>query len=314
MRNTVKSLGVPQLEQLQVEVVGLAVALKNVEPIFGLRRRVSEFYVVSFLEQIPQRRDVLSILDCLPVYLFEEGVLLEILEGYSLVGILFEQTQQHVSELETHAPDLAVDLLIDEFFLHHLLVVVQTELSLAFIFDQYLLEFQLEHQDSHRPQVGALIESAVHDFWRHVLYRSKKRSDAFLQISLQQYFGEAVVCELDVPVIIDQYVFGFELPVNDAGLMQKLNSDDDLGEHVSDGTFGEDEVLLSGVEIEVALGQVLHHDVNVFLILEDLGDVGEEGVLADCRNQLRLQQVELVDLRLGDDLHRETHIRRFLLC
>ena len=115
-------------------------------------------------------------------------------------------------------------------------------------------------------------------------------------------------------VIIDQYIFRLELPVNDACLMQKLNSDDDLGEHVSDGTFGKDEVLLSGVEIEIALGQVLHHDVNVFLILEDLCDVREEGVLADRRNQLCLQQVELVDLGLGDDLHSETHIRRFLLC
>ena len=95
-------------------------------------------------------------------------------------------------------------------------------------------------------------------------------------------------------VIIDQYIFRLELPVNDACLMQKLNSDDDLGEHVSDSTFGKDEVLLSGVEIEIALGQVLHHDVNVFLILEDLSDVREEGVLADRRNQLCLQQVELV--------------------
>lgn len=180
MCNTIKSLGIPQLEQLQVEVVGFAVTLKNVEPIFGLRRRVSEFYVVSFFEQVTQRRHILPILDRLPIYLLEERVLLEILEGYPFVGILFEQTQQHVSKLETHAPDLAVDLLIDEFFLHHLPVVLQTELGLTFIFDQYFLEFQLEHQYSHRPQVGTLIKSAVHNFWRHILNRSKKRSDTFL--------------------------------------------------------------------------------------------------------------------------------------
>jgi hypothetical protein len=92
-----------------------------------------------------------------------------------------------------------------------------------------------------------------------------------------------------VSVIINQYVFGFELPVNDARLVQKLYSDDDLGEHVSDCTFWKDELLLSRVEIQVSLGQVLHYNIYVFLILEDLCDVGEEGVLADRRNQLCLQ-------------------------
>jgi len=92
-----------------------------------------------------------------------------------------------------------------------------------------------------------------------------------------------------VSVIIYKYIFRFELPVDDAGLVQKLKSNYNLGEHVSDCTFRKDEVLLSRVEMQIALGQVLHYDVYVFLVLENLCDVGEKGVLTDRRNQLCLQ-------------------------
>ena len=89
-------------------------------------------------------------------------------------------------------------------------------------------------------------------------------------------------------VICNQYVLRFELPVNDSLLVQKLNSDYYLWEHVSDGIFGEDEVLFSGVEVEIALRQVLHDDVDVFFVLEDLDDVGEKGVFAYGGNEFGL--------------------------
>jgi len=86
-------LRIPELKQLQIEVVGFAVTLENVEPIFGLCSRISEFDIVSLFEQIGERRKILSILDCFPVYLLKERVFLQILERNPLIGIFFEQTE-----------------------------------------------------------------------------------------------------------------------------------------------------------------------------------------------------------------------------
>lgn len=52
--------------------------------------------------------------------------------------------------------------------------------------------------------------------------------------------------------------------------MQKLNSNDYLSEHISNSVLGEDEILFSGIEIEITFRQVLHDDVNIFFVLEDL--------------------------------------------
>lgn len=89
-------------------------------------------------------------------------------------------------------------------------------------------------------------------------------------------------------VIGDEYVFRFELPVNDALFVQKLNCNNNFSQHVSYRSFWKEEVLFLGVEVEVASRQILHHDVDVFFVLEDLSDVGEKGMLADGRYQLGL--------------------------
>jgi hypothetical protein len=178
--NTIKSLRIPELEQLQIEVVGFAVALKNVKPIFRFSSGISEFNVVSFFEQIRERSSILSTLDCLPVDVLKERVFLQLLERYPFVGVFFEQAQQHVSKLEGHSSDFAVYLLIYEFLFDHLLIVMDAKLGLSFVLHKYLFEFQLKHQYSHCPKISTLIKSTIHNFWRHVLYRSKKRSDAFL--------------------------------------------------------------------------------------------------------------------------------------
>lgn len=91
-------------------------------------------------------------------------------------------------------------------------------------------------------------------------------------------------------------VFWFELAINDALLVKELDSHYDLCNHVPDDAFREEDIWFFGVEEEIAFWKVLHDDVDILLVLEDFEDVGEEGVPADARNQLGLQQVQLLYL------------------
>jgi hypothetical protein len=51
--------------------------------------------------------------------------------------------------------------------------------------------------------------------------------------------------------VSNQNVFGFELAVNDTMFVQKLHSKDDLGDHIANSMFVEDDVLLPGVKVKI---------------------------------------------------------------
>ena len=210
-------------------------------------------------------------------------------------------------------PNFAVNPFLDKIVLKHLLIFLHAVLALALALDQILLELELVDQHPHGPQICALVEGSAHDFWSHVLQGAEKGGDALFEVIFHQNFGEPVVCKFDVPLFSQQDVLGLELAIDNAMRVQKANGHNDFSQHVPDHRFGEEQFLFFGVEVEIAFGQILHDDVYILFVLEQLNDVREEGVPADGRNEFALQQVHLVDLRFGNDLHGETLAACFLL-
>ncbi len=158
-----------------------------------------------------------------------------------------------------------------------------------------------------------MVECAIDDFRGHVLQGTEKGGDAFFEVCLYQNFRQPVVSKFDMSLLGKQDIFGFELSIDNTMLVQEANRHNNLSHDVSDEGFREKDVWLFGVEVEIAFGQILHDDVDVILVLEDLEDVCQERVPADGRDQLALQQVHLVYLGLGNYLHRESPPARFLL-
>ncbi len=159
-------------------------SLKDVKAVLWFSGGVSEFNVISLFEQISKGRNVLSILDSWPINFFKKLMLLQILNRNSQVWIFLKQTQQNISELKTHSPNLTIYFLAYKLLFNHFSIVLHTKFSLVLVLDQNLFELKLEHKYSHRPQISTLIKSSIDDFRCHIFDRSKESRYSFSNISL----------------------------------------------------------------------------------------------------------------------------------
>ena len=82
-------------------------------------------------------------------------------------------------------------------------------------------------------------------------------------------------------IISNKNILRFERAVDDVLLVEVLHANDDFSEDVFDGIFCEFDLLFVNVKVEISFWKVLHYDVDVFVILEGLDDIGEEGVIFD---------------------------------
>lgn len=95
--------------------------------------------------------------------------------------------------------------------------------------------------------------------------------------------------------------------------MQESESHDYFGDYIPDDVFGEKDVLLTEVEIEISHGEVLHNDVDIGGVLEGFLDACEEEVVFHLPDHLALQHIVLAYLGLVYDLHRVALTALFLL-
>lgn len=107
---------------------------------------------------------------------------------------------------------------------------------------------------------------------------------------------EAVVGEFEVPIFSDQQVFWFQLAIDEPVAVEDAHPDYYFCQDAADGRLCEGDFLLAEVEVKIALGEVLHDDVNARLVLEGFADAHQEVLAADALHQLALQHVELSDL------------------
>lgn len=70
--------------------------------------------------------------------------------------------------------------------------------------------------------------------------------------------GPAKITELDHVVVVDEQVFGLQISVDEAVLMQKVDASDRLDE-VPEGLFFDEALALWNLHKKVLLGNKLHH-------------------------------------------------------
>lgn len=95
--------------------------------------------------------------------------------------------------------------------------------------------------------------------------------------------------------------------------MQILKSNNNLDKYISDIIFCKMNLFFSKIEIEIPKGKVLHYDIDVIIVLENLFDRRKEGMISQQSNQLTLQYIIFFYLLLINYLHRIALMCLFLL-
>mmetsp|Transcript_46607 Transcript_46607/g.117370 ORF Transcript_46607/g.117370 Transcript_46607/m.117370 type:complete len:318 (-) Transcript_46607:415-1368(-) len=125
------------------------------------------------------------------------------------------------------------------------------------------------HENANAPKVGGSSVSAGADHLRRHVFNgaAKGMRETFL---INVLFGKPKVRQLDVPIGVQEYIFRFQVPVNDAVIVKMLHSQYQLCT-VESHSFQFEGGLLAKVEKHLTAHAVLHAEVHVFF--------GREGII-----------------------------------
>lgn len=134
---------------------------------------------------------------------------------------------------------------------------------------------------------GGPVEGRVPYLRCHVVWRAAERVGRSVQEDLE--LAHAKVRDSYMAVKVEQHVVQFEIAVNDALLVQKIQSGPDLGGVKPRAHFGKSTGLLD-VKHQIASVQVLHHEEEVRLGLKGAEQVAEVRVPRRQSENLPLDQ------------------------
>jgi hypothetical protein len=123
---------------------------------------------------------------------------------------------------------------------------------------------------------------------RHVLIGPAKRSRNL--IFLQSLLGYPEIRQPHVPRRINEYIFGFEVSISDAFLVQVVQTEDDLHDVEFDAGLVELRVALEVVE-EAAPAQIVHDDVVLLVGLERKVTLDYERVVQTVYQEVSLHYI-----------------------
>ncbi len=78
---------------------------------------------------------------------------------------------------------------------------------------------------------------------------------------------------------------------------------DDLSNNSSDHGFSERYFFSFEIKIKIALGQILHNDVDICLILKGFANTDQKILMTNSLNELALEHIEFFYLGLLNDFH-----------
>lgn len=220
----------------------MTVALKSLVQIETRSIFLLEVLPQIFLVFLP----LIRVLIVLPIEVLEEGMVHDFVDVFAepLVGIVREQAMNEVLEV--------LGRLLRTLWTNVAIQNVQKELVFGLFVERVpLVEDQVgEHSES--PEVcGLVLVHSVDEFWSHEDHGSLELVTKYLAGA-----REVEVAELDFALFIDQNVFGFEVPVDDAFGMHVQQSFNDLGENEFDVGNGEQALGVEDVE-QTAIATVL---------------------------------------------------------
>lgn len=158
----------------------------------------------------------------------------------------------------------------------------------------------LANEYSQAPDICFVRVAGVeHHFWSTVARSAAVRISSVLPDVLHD-FREPEVDELYVTNAVNQDVVRFEVSVNDAHCVQRLNGHHDLS-NVEARVFFTHEHLLPDLFEQLASRQVVQHHVQVQLILQRLLNVAAEVVLLELSDYFLLV-FDVLDLLLASDI------------
>ena len=114
---------------------------------------------------------------------------------------------------------------------------------------------------------------AAHYFWRHISWRST----CIVGVVLPELSRDSQIRDSYIALRVQNQIFRFDVPVDNLVLVHVLQADN----YVSDEELGfllVEVPLIAEVVAEISAVEVIHHEIEVLLILEGVGDVDKEGV------------------------------------
>jgi len=125
---------------------------------------------------------------------------------------------------------------------------------------------------------------------------------------LDPSFGETEIAQFDVPVRIQQNVFGFQISVNDAAFVQVSNREQQFGGVESRHAFRE-AAKARQVEKEFTAGTVIKHQIQFVGCLKGVVQFHDKGMVDDRENlsfrPCSFNLSPLDQVRLFEDFHGE---------
>lgn len=169
----------------------------------------------------------------------------------------------------------------------------QQQLALAVVEGGHTDE-HLVDQDAQRPPVDREIVALVHYHLRGQVLR--RAAESLRRLAIRESFGEAVVDDLEVAVLIDEHVFKLEVTVHDSLAVQVADSHRNLHGVKRDNGLGQSLSCLEHL-VELSAADEGHHEVEPSLRLEQIVHAAEERVVTAKQDiLLKLRVLDLVVL------------------
>ena len=143
-------------------------------------------------------------------------------------------------------------------------------------------------EDAPAPYVRLIrVAHLEHDFGRAITRRTAVGKRAIVP-NVAQLLREAKVDQLNVALLVYQYVFRLEIAVDDVHLVKFLEAEEHLGEVEAGDFLVELGTLITHELVQLAARQEIEHEVQMLSILERVEHIAEEVVRLELLHDERL--------------------------